>query len=44
NNSDIAFYKIQSGNYISFAAINLEDGVLISVMPVQPALLPENKS
>jgi len=38
------FYKIMSGTFSSLAAVRAEDGVVISVMPVQPVPPPENKS
>lgn len=37
------YYNILSGTFTSLAAVRAEDGVIISVMPVQPVPLPENK-
>lgn len=38
------FYSIMSGTFTSLAAVRVADGVVISVMPVQPAPPPANKS
>ena len=40
---DYVFYNIMSGTFTSLAAVRNEDGLLMSVMPVQPAPPPKNK-
>lgn len=40
---DYAFYNIMSGTFTSLVAVRNEDGLLLSVMPVQPAPPPKNK-
>ena len=42
--ADFEFYTIMSGTFTSLAAVRKTDGVLISVMPVQPVPPPGNKS
>jgi hypothetical protein len=42
--ASIAFFKIESGVYSSYAAVSLENGFVLDVMPDQLAPPPENKS
>ncbi|MBI3188729.1 MAG: hypothetical protein HYZ31_12790 [Gammaproteobacteria bacterium] len=42
--SSLAFYKIMAGTFVSWAAVRVDDGFVINVMPVQSVPPPENKS